>query len=238
MNSELFKKIKKQNEKIRKEAYEILEGTGIIIIRGEGRTGKTALALDLIEKTDKKLYLFTDGRDTIKGSISNKYKIFSDLEKLNKITDGIVLIDDIAVLGITGRSALSKEARQFQQYLSVISHKDLSIITTIQSMSIFDVKGILVSQKTKILCKYSSEGNLRYERDEYKAKLRRINCYLYNTANVLFNGVEQDIKRTYDNKKTLYYDYTENRIGFNKLPTFYNNEISKAYRDKEVIQSA
>lgn len=157
------------------------------------------------------------------------------MERINNIEDipsnrkkKVVIADDIAVQGISGRNFGSKEAKDFLAYMTIISHKNTSVIMTIQSLRILDIYGVMSSQNVNLMLKYSEGWNMALERDGWISDLIKTN------NDYLGYILEKTIGKNYSSgihiSKGLTYDVKENVVGYNYLPQFWCDEISKVWQ--------
>ncbi len=221
-------------EYYQKEFYrsmlERLRNNNVVVLRGTGRSGKTATAFVLIEKAvESGIQAFQLGGRDISRELPFKIQHIEELDQIpSDDQEKIVVADDVAMMGISGRNFSSKPAKEFQSQVTVLSHKSTSLVMTIQSLRILDVYGVMSSQNTNLLIKYSSGWNMALERSGAVSDvIAMFNNYLkYICENTV--GYPDTSKN--HPAKGLTYDCAKNLVGYNYLPDWWNNKISKVWQ--------
>jgi len=186
--------------------------TGLIAIRGTGRSGKTATAHWLLQEHLNDRPVVTLSPNPISDVT---VKDFTDVPN-----DSTLFLDDTA-LYLHARKFGSKTNIQFSQVLTVYSHKDIRVLCTVQNLSLLDISAFM-SQDVVLLFKHSSWHNIDQERPEFRTKVA--------IANLLLEDCPFPRQR-----------YTYSSLGEiieNPLPSGWCEKSSKPYRDislKEVI---
>lgn len=209
---------------------ERLRNNNVVVLRGTGRSGKTATAFVLVElavQTGVQAYQL-GGRD-ISEQLPFQIKNINSIQQIpsdNKYK--LVIADDVAMMGISGRNFGSKEAKNFQSEVTILSHKNTSLIMTIQSLRILDVYGVMSSQNTNLLIKYSTGWNMALERSGAVSDvIAMFNNYL---KYICENTVGYPESATSHPAKGLTYDCSKNLVGYNYLPDWWNDKISKVWQ--------
>lgn len=119
-------------------------GTGIIPIIGSARSGKTTLALTLMDwatqTTDRPLF-FLGMPDAYIEALPRRLRGRSSnppISDLASLRDGIALLDDTAV-SFNSRDSSRKDNRGLSRVAGVLSHFGLTVILTLQSGAGIDV---------------------------------------------------------------------------------------------------
>jgi len=209
-----------------------LEQPSVIILRGTGRTGKTAQAYYLLEQAKEKgQEVFIMGGNPEPVDWLEQIDMIGDLEEHGR-EKKTLLIDDIGALGLTARNSQTKEAKQLQEYGTIISHKKVTLLISIQNLSLLDVKGLMTTQDCVILHKLSNRFGITLERTWAKERLERANEFMYHLLQEYydvphFNSEDHDAKG-------LFYDINTKRLAYCPLPSFYGDDISRSYKEEQV----
>ena len=136
---------------------------GTIIAVGSGKQGKSCSLHSLIDRCfrDRPRY-FLDSSDF-------DHTIFPDYEKVSNPDD--IPVGSVAILEDVNRRFHSRGSSSdptLQKWLGVISHKDIVVCLTTQSMADTDIS-FLRSQDTIILGKYMHPEDLEFERREFRS---------------------------------------------------------------------
>lgn len=205
-----------------------LKNPSITIIRGTGRSGKTGMAyylMDMSAKMGKNNYMIGGKPDRV-DHIEQIGAIKEVESKTGHIT---LLIDDIGAIGLTARSHASKENRYLQELSTVLSHKNISVIISVQNLRLLDVKGLMVSQDVLLISKISNSFSTKLERKWVQDEVRHANQYLKHLASTYYSVPSFDSED--HEAKGLFYDHTTSLTGYNPLPSYYSDDISKSYQE-------
>lgn len=219
-----------QEEVFRSMCYRMLE-PHIFVVRGVGRSGKTALAFRLLE------YASQLGVDIYQwgGKYSVDPYVPFEVNKVKRV-EGIpeddqqktVIADDILMQGLSARDFSSSEAKQFQKLTSIISHRNISIIMTIQSLRVLDVFGAMSTQKVSLIVKYSTDWNIVLERSGFPFDMvEDMNDYLKYIMDR--TGLGTPTGQGDHPSKGWFYDFYERCPGYFYCPDWFGKEVSKVY---------
>jgi len=205
-----------------------LRNPSIIIIRGTGRSGKTALMYNLLDiSTDMGKSNYMIGGDPSRLAHIEQIDSLKDVE--NKKGNITLAIDDIGAIGLTARNHATKENKYLQQLSTIVSHKNITVIISIQNLRLLDVKGLMVSQDIVLLSKLSNSFSTLLERKWIKEDVDHANKYLRYLSSY-YNSMPEFNSKDHESKG-LFYDHATCRVAYNNLPEYYNNSISKSYSD-------
>jgi len=152
-------------------------GTGIIVLCGAARCGKTTTALALMDwltmatGAARDLAFIGMPDRFIEALPAHMRKVASnpDFEQLASLRDTVVLIDDTATR-LSSRDSASNSNRLINRASGVISHLGLTIILTTQSMASVDV-ALLRSVELCPLIKRIDPMALRVDRSQWVDEL-------------------------------------------------------------------
>ena len=158
------------------EPSEASIGTGIIPICGSARSGKTTLALALIEwaadNTNRK-FIFIGLPDKYLEALPDKIRKRASnpkLSELSKQRDSIVLLDDTAT-SLSSRDSTTTQGKMISRIAGVISHLGLTIILTTQSMAGVDLSLLRYTEMAPLVKRIDPMA-LRVERTEWSEELK------------------------------------------------------------------
>ncbi len=228
-----FKILKKFKGNFDKFESLIYDKSSIGIILGARGTGKTALGLKLLENYyyKKKFEEESKSEDKYKKSVKNNNvrKLFAlgfeNVELpffIQKVKDpvfleenSIVLLDESGIV-FSSRKGFSDINTLMSDLILISRHKNLSLIFISQNSSNLDVN--ILRQADYLLLKPSSLLQLDFERKKIKD---------------IYKKVSEDFGY-FKNVKGLTYIYSEPFVGFvkNPLPSFWNDNISKSFKNK------
>lgn len=192
---------------------------GVVSLLGSGKTFKSGTMYTLLDslpklkKRKKAFFKFPSVDELFKDADLNVYSV-NDLWDVEP--DSILIIED-ANRVFPSRS--SSKTADLQEFLGVISHKDILIFLTVQNTSNTDI-AFFRDQDVIFLHKKMNLTAIKYEREEF-----RMNC---TWSNVL---IDQTAKK--HNIEPLFISYvsTGELIYLPNVPTWYNETISHALRD-------
>ena len=149
----------------KREAY----GTGIITLLGSARSAKTSLAygiIDTVIKHTNRPISFIGFPDVVMNAMPKHWegRIYNpqDFEKMLAFKGGVVLCDDTAV-SLNARDSMTTESKFMARLAGIISHRDLTLILTTQSMSGIDLSLTRMTQLA-VGIRRMSPGTLKGER--------------------------------------------------------------------------
>lgn len=199
-----------------KMVFERESTIGIVV--GARGSGKSAFGIKLAEnvyaKQKRETYALGFKAETMPSWIH----IVEDLEDIPE--GSFVLIDEGGIL-FSSRKAMTNANQLMSELLFISRHKSLSILFIAQNSSNLDVN--IIRQADYIVLKPSSLLQKDFERKIIKD---------------IYSSIEDDYDSLKD-KKGLAYIYSEVFRGFitNALPSFWNADISKAFKGKSVKKS-
>ena len=186
------------------------------IIIGKPGSGKTALGHFLLET-------FRFHKDTyILGFPEEKIKLLPEyisvVDSLEKVPRNSVCLVDEAYLRFGAREAMSNDKHfNLIQTLGLSRQKNVSLIFITQSSSLIDK--VALSMIDFIIIKEMSKFNIEFERKEIKKLIENANKMLENIMG--------------DKKRFSFLISTDGKIEEiieNDLPSYWNEEISRAYQ--------
>jgi len=151
-------------------------GTGIIPICGSARSGKTTLALALIEwsaKHTKRNFVFIGLPDKYVEALPKNIRSRASNPKLSELTkqrDSIVLLDDTAT-SLSSRDSTTTQGKMISRIAGIISHLGLTIILTTQSMAGVDLSLLRYTEMAPLVKRIDPMA-LRVERTEWSDELK------------------------------------------------------------------
>ena len=183
------------------------------IILGARGTGKTAIALRLLEninaKTRRKCFAIGFNEEDMPGWV----KVVEQPEDVQN--GGFVLVDEGGVL-FSSRSSMAEPNKLLSKLMLIARHKDISILFISQNSSNLDVN--ILRQADYLILKPSSLLQERFE--------RKIIGDIYDDVKGRFKDFKGD--------KGITYVYSDEFRGFvsNTLPSFWQTKISKSFSKK------
>jgi hypothetical protein len=150
-------------------------GTGIIPVCGSARSGKTTLALALMEwvsKNTKRDLVFMGMPDSYLEALPATMRIRSTnppMKNLSKLRDSVVLLDDTA-LQLSSRDGNTSASKSVNRLAGVISHLGLTIIMTTQSMAGVDLSLLRYTEMAPLVKRVDPMA-LRVERSEWSGEI-------------------------------------------------------------------
>lgn len=193
--------------------------TGVVLIVGTGRTGKTVTLWNLLERELK---------DRSKAFMRYPPGLLADredcrsVESISEVRPGDVYVCDDAALTLLSRGFDRESAKAFARWLTVVSHKDIVAIFTIQAVRLLDVV-VLEPQSILVLQKWIDWEVLRMERPEFASSFVLGNAMLgarYEQA-----GLEGPAR------KALAWCGRYGEFYESSLPSWWSDRYSKPYRD-------
>jgi ABC-type oligopeptide transport system ATPase subunit len=184
----------------------------IMLVVGKRGSGKTSLGMKLIElfrkKTKHKCYVL--GYEKIRLPWWLK-----KAAKLENIPNNSVALLDEGAITFSAREPMKEINKMLSKFIAVARHKNLSLILITQNSAMIDLNVLRLSDTL-----FLKEPSLLQSKFERKA-LRDI----YEKITPCFRKVE--------NKKAYFYVWDDDFEGVLKysLPEFWNEKISKSFRD-------
>lgn len=152
----------------KREAY----GTGIITLLGSARSAKTSLAyaiIDTVIRETKRPVSFVGFPDIVMSAMPKHWegRVYNPetFEKMLAFKGGVVLCDDTAV-SMNSRDSMTTESKFMARLAGIISHRDLTLILTTQSMSGIDLSLTRMTQLA-VGIRRMSPGTLKGERSNW-----------------------------------------------------------------------
>jgi hypothetical protein len=133
---------------------------GVVVIVGSGKTGKSALAFAVAELWPARpRYLLELYRFDV------AFEGFEAVSSVRSVPPGsVVVIEDAARL-FAARGSASRD--RLAGWLSLISHRDIVVVITVQSTAILDLD-FFRTQRVVMLHKIVWDVDLLYERDQMR----------------------------------------------------------------------
>ena len=151
-------------------------GTGIIPICGSARSGKSTLALALMEwvcdNTERDLVFLGMPDSYIEALPKKMYSRAKNpgISDLSKQRDSVILMDDTA-LQLSSRDANTSASKSVNRLAGVISHLGLTIILTTQSMAGIDLSLLRYCEMSPLVKRVDPMA-LRVERSEWSNEIK------------------------------------------------------------------
>ena len=174
-------------------------GTGIIPICGSARSGKTTLALALIDwvvcNTSRSI-AFMGLPDIYLESLPPHIKERATnppLAELSRQRDSVVLLDDTAT-SLSSRDSTTGQGKMISRIACVISHLGLTIIMTTQSMAGVDLSLLRYTEMSPLVKRIDPMA-LRVERTEWSGELKEAQSELagYDYDRSLYWSVSDEL---------------------------------------------
>lgn len=200
------------------ELQDLLDTEGVICCVGTGRSGKTALSHLLAASSKKPVYALNYPSELISAHCPRDWNSISQDEVFG-LKDCVLLVDD-AALWASSRDFKSSWSKAFIQFQTIISHKSITLIFSVQSMNLLDI-GTLRSQRMAVLYKMSDVVNISYERDEFRK--------VAVTARVTIHNAQQ--KEPDKHPKSFVYDHAAKRVWSHPLAEHWFPVLSTPYRE-------
>lgn len=181
------------------------------IILGARGQGKSALGMRLLEN----MYSATERQCVAMGFEEEKLpdwiKVVEDIDEIPN--DSFVLIDEGGIL-FSSRDSMSNANKMLSSLLLIARHKDISIIFISQNSSNLELN--IIRQADYILLKPSSLMQIDFERQKIKTMYKEVHDKFE-----LYHGI-----------RGITYVYSDLFRGFisNDLPSFWNEDVSKAFK--------
>ena len=198
---------------------DILDTEGVLGIIGTGRSGKTALGHLLATHTAKPVLALEYPSDAIRATPG--WRSVSSMD-LFDVTDSLVMLDDAALFA-AARSFSSSWSKAFVQWLTIISHKAVTVLFLVQSTNLLDI-AVLRSQRMALLFKRSDLVNTLYEREEFTAV-----SLTARTAIDRMRRIQPSV-----HPKGWVYDHATGRVWSHPLPAHWTDALSTPYRSYTV----
>jgi len=181
------------------------------IILGARGTGKSAIGMKLLENIKAKTNRKVCAMGFKKATMPDWIKVVSNIEDIP--IDSVVLIDE-AGIEFSSRESMSNANKLLSSLLLIARHKDLTILFISQNSSNLEIN--IIRQADFLILKPSSLLQKDFERGKIKE--------IYSEAQSKFKQHKDVVGLTYI--------YSTEFRGFvtNSLPSFWNKDVSKAYR--------
>ncbi len=199
--------------------------TGIFLYLGIGRSGKTASMYDIVSRAASRTFFLEVEKGTWVGlpdavrinfNSIPKDMLFALRPKGGEVLDAVM--DDAALFG-SARKTGDGFNKALLEYVTIISHKDIRLHVLIQNTGLLDIKA-LRGQGIHILQKYSPAVAASLEREEFRHQVEVANTVLkmYSDAHSV------DVR-------WFLYDHFDRRVYLSMLPEWYNDALSKPYKN-------
>lgn len=185
------------------------------IVLGARGSGKSVVGMRIIEnvhlKTNKKIYAMGFKAEALPEWITIA-------EDLNKIENNSFFIIDEGGITFSSRNSMSEMNKLVSNILLISRHKDISVIFITQNSSNLEINTI--RQADYLILKPHSLLQLDFERQRIRD---------------IYKEVEPDFKKL-SKIKGIAYIYSSEYRGFvsNKLPSFWTENLSKSFSNKNV----
>lgn len=201
----------------------------VIVLRGVGRSGKTCLAFQFLEYADELgIDLYQWGGSSVDPHVPFDIELVDDIDNLHPDNHAVCIADDIAMKGLSARDFNTSEAKEFLRLCTIISHRDITLVLTIQSLRIMDIYSAMSSQKVDLILKYSSSWNILLERDGFIGDIiKQYNSFLGSIMER--TRVGKPVGSGSHPSKGWFYSFRDNLPGYSYVPDWYSSEVSKTY---------
>ncbi len=199
--------------------------TGVFLYLGVGRSGKTASLYDILSRSrypsyflevDKRIWLDVPDPVRFRFYSTTKDFMFKLLPPSGMCYN--VVMDDAALFS-SSRKTSDSFNKALQEFVTIISHKDILLHVLIQNTGLLDFKA-LRGQGVRILQKYSPTLSASFEREELAHSVEVANSVLRLYADA--HGVDV---------RWFLYDHEDRKVYLSKLPEWYSDKLSKPYRN-------
>jgi len=203
-------------------------GTGIVVVSGSSRSGKSCLSWWLlqavIERTSRPIAL-VGMSDIVLDSLPQEWRsriTNPSLENIAEFAQGsVILIDDASVL-VNNRSSGNKSQVALSRIFGIISHLSMSIIFTTQSLATIDI-AIYRSTHLSILIRYFEPYALDFEQHMWTDKVRQAQVRLKHNSKLPFY-------------RDLYFSLQDNMVCEVHFPNWLDR-TNPSYAEKATILS-
>ena len=182
------------------------------LIVGARGTGKSAIAMRMLENLKAKTNRNCMAMGFNAAELPNWIKCVDDLENLEN--DSFIVIDEGGIL-FSSRSSMSGMNKMLSSLILVARHKNISILFITQNSSNIDIN--IIRQVDYMVMKPSSLLQLDFERKKI--------ADIYKEVTAKFED--------HKNWRGVTYIYSDRFQGFfnNNLPSFWNEDISKNFKE-------
>jgi len=192
--------------------YKLLNHSLVMLITGRRGSGKTALGMKFLElfkaKTRKRCYAmgFSDA------NLPWKIKKAENIDSV--LNNSVVLIDEGAVT-FSSRESMKEKNKLLGKTMAIARHKNLSLILIVQNSAMIDLNVLRLADS--LILKEPSLLQTEFER----APIKKI----YMQVIPHFNEIKDKKKHFF-----VYDDDFQGMLTYD-LPTFWNDKISKSFRN-------
>tara|TARA_B100000519_G_C14253824_1_gene443951 strand:- start:2826 stop:3488 length:663 start_codon:yes stop_codon:yes gene_type:complete len=202
---------------------------GVIVINGHRGEGKSALgwwlAQEMSKKTKKKIAALgipAEARAVFpkRGFGRGGLQHVMDLSQVSMLKPSIIVCDEAAFIA-GSRDAMSKSNKEWLKLIAICRHKDHLLIFIHQQSRQLDIQ--IMMDADLVLMKRPTMLHLRGARQEFAPEI--------NDAFKKFSAMRGDTR-----KKVYMVDYHYGKASMlpARMPTWWNNKVSKAYSSVDV----
>jgi len=199
--------------------------TGVVIVPGTGRSGKTGMAWHCMTDPDiwglREKSMFGYPEDLLATEVVGSDK-FRAVYALDDVQNGSICFMDDTALFLLARKYGDKFNQTFSAWVTIISHKDVLLLMTIQSLSLVDI-ATFKAQEIIFIQKFMDWDTLKTEREEYRAKLLLGNLAILDHVETF--GVS---------RQSVAYVHKLGECWETPLVSFWNDSFSKPYANLKV----
>jgi len=158
---------------------------GTFLAVGTGQWGKTVTMNALAAEAPfrgRNVVLINYSKDFVKKGYPSNYRAekwpgkIADLYKIIKPGEDFIILDD-AIFMASSRDTQTKENKEIQKFMTILSHNDLFAGISIQNTSLLDFS-MMQSQDVHVLHKFMDPVALQFERPSMKLKQTVANAML------------------------------------------------------------
>jgi len=202
---------------------------GAILVIGTGQWGKTVAINSLVQEdvlADRNVVLINYDDDFVKEIYPDRYRgerwpeDLRDLTKILRAGKDFIIIDD-AIFLAGSRDSQTRENKDLQKVMTILSHNDLFAAVTIQNTSLLDI-GMMQSQDVHILHKHMDPLSMEFERPMMRIRQA--------TANLMLGHYRR--KFTDVHPKAFSWCSSTSEMIVTTIPHWWEKSMSKAFRGK------
>ena len=209
---------------INEELAKLIPETGVILILGERGSGKSVLAYSILEYfcNKRNLFVFRFPRPEILPS-------FIQVTYDPDFPDGGVVLVDEAYITFSARKAMSRKNKFIDMLNGLARQKDLLVIYITQDSTRVDVN--IIRSADVLMIKRLSKRQVEFERKELKSWLKKV-----KEAIDRIGSLEEIRRSVYVDSDIFGKEFSGIVRNCITLPSFWSEEISKAWRNISLNQ--